>query len=167
MSDDQHRRISSTAGWHEGKRPLGANGRPLCRWCRKECPRGRRTFCSDGCVHKHKLTTQPRYVAQCVERRDHGVCAECGRDCVALMAELWGLTLAAREVRARELRIPLVRLNGHRLWDADHVVPIEKGGGACDLSNYRTLCVPCHNAKTAAHATARAAARAATKGGAA
>jgi 5-methylcytosine-specific restriction endonuclease McrA len=30
------------------------------------------------------------------------------------------------------------------LWQADHIVPVSKGGGLCDLSNYRTLCLPCH-----------------------
>ena len=29
------------------------------------------------------------------------------------------------------------------LWDADHVVPVAEGGGQCDLSNMRTLCLRC------------------------
>lgn len=37
------------------------------------------------------------------------------------------------------------RSNG---WDADHIVPVAEGGGECDLSNYRTLCHPCHKAVT-------------------
>jgi 5-methylcytosine-specific restriction enzyme A len=36
------------------------------------------------------------------------------------------------------------------LWDADHVVPVAEGGGQCDLSNMRTLCIQCHAAATAA-----------------
>jgi 5-methylcytosine-specific restriction endonuclease McrA len=31
-----------------------------------------------------------------------------------------------------------------KLWDADHVVPVKGGGGECDLTNMRTLCVLCH-----------------------
>lgn len=34
-------------------------------------------------------------------------------------------------------------------WDADHIVPVAEGGGECDLSNYRTLCHPCHKQVTA------------------
>lgn len=30
------------------------------------------------------------------------------------------------------------------LWDADHIIPVVKGGGGCGLSNLRTLCQPCH-----------------------
>ena len=30
-------------------------------------------------------------------------------------------------------------------WHADHIVPVYKGGGLCQLENLRTLCVPCHS----------------------
>lgn len=33
-------------------------------------------------------------------------------------------------------------------WDADHIIPVHQGGGACDLDNFQTLCVDCHKAKT-------------------
>lgn len=33
-------------------------------------------------------------------------------------------------------------------WEADHIVPVVEGGGQCDLSNYRTLCVRCHRKVT-------------------
>lgn len=32
-------------------------------------------------------------------------------------------------------------------WQADHIKPVYKGGGACDLSNFQTLCVDCHKDK--------------------
>ena len=32
---------------------------------------------------------------------------------------------------------------------ADHIVPVVEGGGECDLSNMRTLCLKCHRAVTA------------------
>ncbi|EGD72110.1 hypothetical protein PTSG_11548 [Salpingoeca rosetta] len=31
---------------------------------------------------------------------------------------------------------------------ADHIIPVCEGGGECDLSNYRTLCTPCHDKET-------------------
>ncbi len=36
------------------------------------------------------------------------------------------------------------------LWDADHIVPVAEGGGECDLSNMRTLCLLCHREATTA-----------------
>lgn len=42
------------------------------------------------------------------------------------------------------------------LWDADHIVPVIKGGGGCGLENYRTLCQPCHKKETARLAAVRA-----------
>lgn len=33
-------------------------------------------------------------------------------------------------------------------WEADHIVPVHHGGGACDLSNFQTLCKDCHNEKS-------------------
>lgn len=35
-----------------------------------------------------------------------------------------------------------------RDWEADHITPVSKGGGGCDLSNYQTLCKECHKEKT-------------------
>ena len=33
-------------------------------------------------------------------------------------------------------------------WEADHIIPVALGGGACDISNYQTLCKSCHKDKT-------------------
>ena len=32
-----------------------------------------------------------------------------------------------------------------RFWDTDHIVPVAEGGGDCDGSNLRCLCIPCHH----------------------
>lgn len=48
-------------------------------------------------------------------------------------------------------------------WEADHIVPVIEGGGECDISNLRTLCLPCHRAETAKLARRRADARKAAK----
>lgn len=29
-------------------------------------------------------------------------------------------------------------------WEADHIIPVSKGGGCCGLDNLRTLCRKCH-----------------------
>ncbi len=49
-------------------------------------------------------------------------------------------------------KMPLkFRMPGGRLrsgLEADHIVPVSRGGGACWLSNYHPLCVACHREKT-------------------
>jgi 5-methylcytosine-specific restriction endonuclease McrA len=35
-----------------------------------------------------------------------------------------------------------------KYWDAHHIIPVFKGGGACDLNNFQTLCKECHKKKT-------------------
>lgn len=32
-------------------------------------------------------------------------------------------------------------------WEADHIIPVWKGGGACGLDNFQTLCKNCHREK--------------------
>jgi 5-methylcytosine-specific restriction protein A len=125
-----------------------AAGRPLCRWCRSEVPKRRRTFCSDGCVHEWKLRTDPGYLREKVFARDKGVCAACGVDTVASRRDARKLDYAARR---QFLKTWGLRENSRKsLWDADHVVPVAEGGGQCDLSNMRTLCIKCHAVATAA-----------------
>jgi 5-methylcytosine-specific restriction enzyme A len=134
-------------GWVNRKLvPRGPNGRGLCRWCSLEVPRGRFTFCSQFCVHEWKLRTQPAYIREKVFERDRGICADCGIDTVAAARKLrfsrgatrtsllahWGLRTRSRK----------------SLWDAHHIVPVIEGGGECDLSNIRTLCLRCHRIAT-------------------
>jgi 5-methylcytosine-specific restriction protein A len=91
------RRIPAEAGFCEPSRlPRGPHGRALCRGCGEEVPVGRQSWCSDACVEAHKLRTQPAYQARKVLARDHGICASCGRDCVALAEELKTAHIDAR-----------------------------------------------------------------------
>jgi len=126
--------------------PRGASGRPLCRWCAIEVPKGRRTFCSDGCVHAWRMRTSTSYLRAQVFLRDQGICARCTVDAV------WAYTVLRRARGARRQRLlalwGLSTLKRSSLWDADHIVPVVEGGGVCDLSNLRTLCVHCHRVVT-------------------
>lgn len=163
------------AGWAACRLPVGPSGRNLCRQCSREVPPGRRTFCGDGCVHEWKLRSDPGYCRDQVYARDSGVCGACGLDTDALrtaFAELhwnrellpfWPHELAAiekirnqyvRSTAARDIagtRARLIGFNPDRntWWDADHIVPVAEGGGECDLTNFRTLCLPCHKRVTA------------------
>ena len=121
-----------------------ARKRGPCRRCGAEVPKGRFTFCSDTCVHEWKLRTDPAYLRDQVWERDRGVCALCGLDTEALRRDKRKLDWAARRQFERDW-------GGRRhLWDADHIVPVAEGGGECDLSNMRTLCLKCHLQVTAA-----------------
>ncbi len=127
-----------------------AEGFPLCRWCKVSIRFGKRpksrTFCKDkNCLHEWKLRSDPSYAAEHVLKRDKGVCAACGLDCVALMKEL--VILAQFSAfgkfpdRCEELGLPKhFRKLKRRLWEMDHVVPVAEGGGSCGLDNLRTLC---------------------------
>ncbi len=128
--------------------PKGNNGRALCRWCSLEVPAPRRTFCSEWCVHEWKLRTDPGYLRERVFLRDKGVCAGCGTD----THEGWLRLKRARGERRTLLlaKWGLAKFNRRTLWDADHIVPVVEGGGECDLSNIRTLCVLCHREATKA-----------------
>lgn len=141
-----HHRISPKAGWANPKQlPKGPTGRPCCRYCSQEVPKGRRTFCSETCVHEWKVRTDPGYVRRKVQERDRGICAQCGLDTDAFIETIY------REYRWVErdqvLRARGFNPHGHR-WEADHIVPVSEGGGECGLENYRTLCIPCHRAAT-------------------
>lgn len=63
----------------------GPNGRPFCRRCGAEVPRGSRTWCGQVCIDAYTVTTWPGACAA-VAKRDTGVCAGCGLDTVALRA---------------------------------------------------------------------------------
>lgn len=123
--------------------PKGPTGRALCRWCNLEVPHGRFTFCSEWCVEEWRLRTDPSHLRERVLERDRGVCASCGLDCIAEWRRIKRLKGYARRKVLADWR-----LGGRKsLWEADHVVPIADGGGECDLSNMRTLCLRCHRVR--------------------
>ena len=139
-----------------GKTPLGPNGRPTCRQCGVEVPKGRRTFCGEDCVHLWRLQTSPSYLRAQVYKRDRGVCALCGVDTARLgkvIAAEWKRVKMARTAEQRRERAEFRQefrwyFRRTSYWDADHIVPVVEGGGQCTLENLRTLCVPCHQRAT-------------------
>lgn len=120
----------SAGGWVNPKElKRGPGGRPLCRECGTEVPKGRRSFCSKECVDRWRVRTDPGYARLLVFRRDKGICAQCGTDTM------------------EGLKRPRARGTGH-LWQADHIVPVVEGGGECSIENLRTLCTACHQRET-------------------
>lgn len=124
--------------------PLGT-----CRWCGEALTGqngSRRNYCypdreGRDCVaawHRSR-TYDARVAVRHRDRAEHG-CVRCV-DCSVICE---GPNETSGE--------------GTRPWDADHEVPLEDGGEHA-LSNLRCRCVPCHTAKTAREARARAAQR--------
>ncbi len=141
-------------------------GNRACRWCRGPVKPPRRTYCSAECVHEFNLRASGGYLRYHVEQRDKGICAACGLDTIALRRKydaLYRWLLKRQHVGFRRLRraflerhsIPYGRQDSD-WWDADHVVPVEDGGGECGLPGYQTLCIPCHKRKTARQAREKA-----------
>ena len=131
-------RRAMPGGW------IGRGKRVPCRWCGGVVPKTRRSFCSAVCVHEWRLRSDPGYLREQVFHRDRGVCAACGLDTEALRQDKRKLDYAARRRFEKEWG------SRRNLWDADHLVPVVEGGGECDLSNMRTLCLRCHREATSA-----------------
>ena len=92
-------------------------------------------------MHEWKLRTNPGYLREQVFARDRGVCAACGAATEQLRKDKRKLDYRARKQFEKDWG------TRRHLWDADHVVPVAAGGGECDLSNMRTLCLLCHRAR--------------------
>lgn len=125
---------------HYSTAPLG-----YCRYCgggiyREDGRLKTRANWHPSCLEEYKLIYWPGKTRAAVWKRDHGQCAHC-------------VNKADR--------------NRNGAWHMDHIKPLVEAKGDLSywrLGNLQTLCEPCHKAKTAAEATARAAARRAKKG---
>ena len=147
-----------TLGVYSRKRPLGPNGEKICYNCGGPLPKGRPFNCSPECSEEWRCKTSPSHMRFAIHKRDKGVCALCGLDTDALKREYdairktdksgyhWNDLEAAAAFREKH-GIPHGRSSSD-WWDADHIVPVVEGGGECDLSNFRTLCIPCHKKVT-------------------
>ena len=159
---------------HLTARDLPKRARGQCRWCGQPVPKGRRSWCSQACVDEYLLRADAGRARALVFQRDRGLCALCGLDGGRLdvLAEqerrrirdyvhrnrLHGLfvesgcALGDSSIFARSRgvlifgqRVPF-RLSSY--WEADHIIPVAEGGGACGLDNLRTLCWRCHPRET-------------------
>lgn len=161
-------------------RGLNDAGRKLC-FCGCGQPVGPKRSSSAGleCVKTWRAHSDLNHIRFQVEGRDKGVCAICHTDTFALKAA-WGQEIYAAYKQRFGDRAGFVGDGLHliyalgsdhpsapkgfppkdrRWWEADHIVPVSEGGGGCDFSGYRTLCIPCHKTETKKLAARLAAAR--------
>ena len=67
-----------------------------CRECGEPVTGRRRSWCSDACVDRHRLRSDPAAQRHAVLLRDQGRCCLCGRDCEELARVLQPLHRAAQ-----------------------------------------------------------------------
>ena len=108
----------------------------------------RKTYCSDACTHEWQLRSDNSYLRSQLFLRDKGICASCGLDTLTLRRRLYDLRDEDRVRVGEEYGYTPHSSRSLSLWEADHVVPVFRGGGLSGLSNFQTLCTPCHRKKT-------------------
>jgi 5-methylcytosine-specific restriction endonuclease McrA len=151
-----------------------------CTWCEKPVKKPKKYWCGPDCVHEWKLRRDGSYLREHVFKRDSGVCSRCGKDCHTdwlklkrlrtqylqthfggspskyLLDQYWELATSHGVKLPANPAAHLVKHRPRSLWEADHKLAVEEGGGACGLDNITTLCIECHRAKTAKHTKRRA-----------
>jgi 5-methylcytosine-specific restriction endonuclease McrA len=101
---------------------------------------------------------QKDFMRSRVLKRDHGICARCGTNCVLLYN---CLAIVEAKIRGHKLgwdfhfgdfrrAVGLERTWRYpkTLWDAHMIVPKAEGGNDQDLANFQTLCLSCHKDET-------------------
>lgn len=113
-----------------------AGHRRICKMCGALVSKPLLRYCSTDCRTEYQVLTGWQ-LRDLVYARDAGVCALCGVD----TKEYWKWDEASRND-------PVWQLWQGSLWQADHIIPVFRGGGKCGLKNIRTLCSCCHLAET-------------------
>ncbi|WP_460971956.1 HNH endonuclease [Spirosoma migulaei] len=82
------------------------------------------------------------------QRKKRWATATCQEKAVTLFFIVKGDTKAIRNaVYRRDGGICACCKKKTDAWQADHILPVCKGGGYCDLDNLQTLCSDCHKKK--------------------
>lgn len=124
--------------FEESERLAGRRvSRGTCRECGgTELEPGRRSWCSQRCVDRYLVRSNPNRARRLVEQRDRGCCALCQRDCRSLEQEV------ARAIRAARAEWHAIDFERYRHieptldWPADylpiyrrHVLPVLERAG--------------------------------------
>ncbi|KAK3093683.1 hypothetical protein FSP39_018875 [Pinctada imbricata] len=127
-------------------------------------------FCSQTCMDKYWIQTNPQYCRDQVYEAEKGICQICKFDAHSFYkkirdtadprkrADLIHLSKFSRLTPKQKEQMVKHPVAGH-FWHVDHIKPVWEGGGQCDIDNFRTLCVICHQKVTAEQAKKRATVR--------
>lgn len=103
-------------------------------------PQNDKSFCACGCGKK-LIGNKKRWATK-----------HCQETAVSNFFIIKGDTAIIRkELFKRDMGICSCCGENSDKWEADHILPVFLGGGACDLDNFQTLCIPCHKTKTLYH----------------
>lgn len=142
-----------------------------CTWCGGLVGKGRSMWCGDGCVKAFKMRCCPQTARQFVEKRDGGICQQCGRDTVAAEKKFAAVrhteypppyrpgeppSVAQERRRNREAAMRQYGWGRGQWREVDHNPPVAEYGGLCMVEQLRLLCGACHEAETTALAARRA-----------
>ena len=172
-----------TIGSEELRRLMGRE-KGACTWCGEPVPRGRRSWCSQACIDLFRERWWPGHIRRLAFKRDKGVCQQCGHDtqywrrwrdklkrgyayvlpdsCCERQLRWGEARKINRRGRKNRRRFERYRAAWHKSlsrlmhWDADHTLPVIRGGALLGMVNIRTLCRRCHVVETAALAAERA-----------
>ena len=123
------------------------------------------TTCSDS--EEKDACAPARRERSRVHRRDRGLCELCGVQTRDQADAYWSMLARGRREEAlaylrgqvgahRGRRVKQTRVLSGNLFDVDHRIPVQAGGGDCGLGNLRTLCIICHKQVTKQQAHLRA-----------
>jgi len=147
------------------------SGKGRCRWCDREVPPPKVSFCGKACVHEWRVRRDSQYVRSCLRRRDKGHCSFCGEDAIAIYKKFQNACTVKQKIlkdkglKGKKLKEKMsdfvdslcAKIMWPKIgkwdregsfWQADHILGVADGGGECGLENYQTLCTPCHRSKT-------------------
>jgi hypothetical protein len=142
-----------------GPDPMCPHDLPHCLFCLAvHFPVVDSPFCGERCAASYAAAATQSSARRQLFDREMGVCRACGFNCHAFFKRLQALPSEQARMQALmnspystdsgRLRRMLTHPKEGDFWEADHIVPVAEGGGESDLSNYQTLCTPCHAKKT-------------------
>lgn len=149
------------------------NTRGICRWCglvtTETTPRrGQLRHWHKSCEAEYLLCIRPDQARWQVEKRDHGICCDCGEDWSERYRFSKGASVIVSEREDRDgARAGFYRYTEVlwvSLWHVDHKIPLWKVAHLPDLqridyfklANLVTRCHVCHQFKTTEEAAERA-----------